>query len=177
MVLAEPHGPAGAALARNAIRLAGRDLGPAANLDSGQPRQHGAGTLSLPILAHRLVAAADPAPFETGPVSTPVAAALTYLDGALGGHPRLTEAARLAAVSPSRLTHLFSEEIGIPFRRYVLWLRLRRAAEAASSAATLTDAAMVAGFADLPHLSRVCRSMFGVNPSVVQNMQFIPTTG
>lgn len=37
---------------------------------------------------------------------------------------------RVAALSPSRLTHLFSEETGVPIRPYILWVRLQRAAAA-----------------------------------------------
>ncbi|MGW6859542.1 helix-turn-helix domain-containing protein [Streptomyces xanthophaeus] len=78
---------------------------------------------------------------------------------------RLAEAAEVAGLSESRLAHLFRDELGLPFRPYVLWLRLMRAAELASQGLSLTEAAHGAGFCDSAHFSRVCRRMFGIAPS------------
>lgn len=98
-------------------------------------------------------------------LSEPVMSALAYLEATLDHPPRLVQAARAAHISPSRLTHLFSEQVGIPFRRFVLWLRLRRAAEYVWRTRSLTEAAYAAGFSDLAHFSRVCRATFGVAPT------------
>lgn len=77
-------------------------------------------------------------------------------------------------LSESRLTHLFKEETGVSFRRYLLWLRLGDAMARALAGASLTDAAHAAGFADSAHLSRTCREMFGINPlSVARNSRFV----
>lgn len=93
--------------------------------------------------------------------------ALDYVDDNIVGMPRLAEAAAAAHVSPSRLTHAFSHETGIPFRRYVPWTRIRRAVQEVSDGANLTDAAMNAGFSDSAHLSRVFRDNFGLPPSLL----------
>lgn len=73
--------------------------------------------------------------------------------------------AELAGLSVGRLTHLFKEQIGIPIRPYLLWLKLRRAVEAMAETDTLTEAAHVAGFSDSAHMTRTFRRMFGVRPS------------
>lgn len=83
----------------------------------------------------------------------------------LGGTIRLQSLAAELHRSPSRLAHRFRAATGVPLRRYVLWSRLRAAAEAAMRGATLTDAAHAAGFADSAHLSRTFRAMFGIAPS------------
>jgi transcriptional regulator GlxA family with amidase domain len=70
--------------------------------------------------------------------------------------------------SPGRLMHAFSEEIGIPLRPYVAWLRLQRAAAAIVGGAALADAAFAAGFADAAHMSRTFRRMFGMPPSLLR---------
>lgn len=80
------------------------------------------------------------------------------LDGALG----VNEAAEGVGLSPSRASHLFVEETGLPFRTYVLWLRLVRAVDARVAGRSLTEAAQEAGFADSAHLSRTFRRMFGL---------------
>lgn len=80
---------------------------------------------------------------------------------------RRADVAAAARISPDRLSHLFDEQLGIPFQRYALWVRLKRAATAALSGASLTEAAHTAGFADGAHLSRTFRRMFGLPPSLV----------
>ena len=83
----------------------------------------------------------------------------------LDGPITLAALAKVVGRSPSRLAHRFSETLGLPLRRYVLWCRLRAAAEAAMRGASLTDAAHAAGFADSAHLSRTFRTTFGIAPS------------
>jgi AraC-like DNA-binding protein len=109
------------------------------------------------------IPAAEPA--ERHPA---VLAALHLLPELAGvGAVRGTEVAAAVGVSVSRLTHLFTEQVGIPLRRYVLWLRLRMAITEVLAGADLTDAAHSAGFADSAHLTRTCRHMFGLPPSVL----------
>ena len=80
----------------------------------------------------------------------------------------IEEAARSVQLSPSRASHLFVEETGLPFRTYVLWLRLVRAVDAHIAGRTLTQAAQEAGFADSAHLSRTFKRMFGVTAAALQ---------
>ena len=61
----------------------------------------------------------------------------------------------------------------MPFRRYVLWMRLRLAAQEVSAGANLTRAAISAGFADSAHLSRVFRQTFGLPPSALLGMTVV----
>jgi AraC-like DNA-binding protein len=62
---------------------------------------------------------------------------------------------------------LFVEQTGLPFRTYLLWLRLMRGLEAFASGASLTDAALDAGFADSAHFSRTFRRMFGTTAAAL----------
>jgi AraC family transcriptional regulator len=74
----------------------------------------------------------------------------------------LVDAAAHVGLSSGRARHLFVESTGLPFRTYILWLRLTRAVELFSTGASLTEAAHGAGFSDSPHLSRTFRRMFGI---------------
>ena len=76
--------------------------------------------------------------------------------------PAINEAAGHVGLSPSRASHLFVEQTGLPFRAYVLWLRLVRAVDAHAKGLSLTEAAHEASFADSAHLSRAFRRMFGL---------------
>lgn len=79
----------------------------------------------------------------------------------------LDAGAALAGLSPVRLTHRFTAEVGLPFRRFVLWSRLKRAVAAVRGGADLTRAAVEAGFADAAHFSRTFRETVGLAPSRV----------
>lgn len=87
------------------------------------------------------------------------------------GRVSLRQIAASTDLSPSRFGHLFTESVGIPFRRYVLWLRLQRAAGALLTGETIASATYDAGFADAAHLSRTFRRMFGTSPSEIADRQ------
>jgi AraC family transcriptional regulator len=92
---------------------------------------------------------------------------VAFIRRSLYGPITLAAVAKVVHRSPSRLAHRFTEATGVPLRRYVLWCRLRMAADAAMRGASLTEAAHLAGFADSAHLSRTFRAMFGVAPSLL----------
>ncbi|HHW78001.1 MAG TPA: helix-turn-helix transcriptional regulator [Xanthomonadaceae bacterium] len=79
----------------------------------------------------------------------------------------MTELAEYVNLSPTRLVHLFKEEVGVPIRRFRQWHRMRVVAALIAKGDTLTDAALGAGFADSSHFSRAFRNMFGITPSSV----------
>lgn len=103
--------------------------------------------------------------------SLPVRAALQYIEDCVEATPRLVDAARAAHVSASYLTHLFTREVGIPFRRYVLWVRLRHCTEHVIDGLNLTEAATAAGFSDSAHFSRAFKKHVGLNPSALRRME------
>jgi AraC-like DNA-binding protein len=79
--------------------------------------------------------------------------------------PSMSELAKRVNLSVSRLVHLFKASMGVSIRTYVHWLRMRDVLYAIASGESLTLAAHRAGFADLPHLTRKFRDMFGEPPS------------
>lgn len=78
----------------------------------------------------------------------------------------LDDAAASAFLSPSRFAHLFKQQVGLPFRRYMLWRKLTRAILAIGRGETLATAAQNADFADGAHLTRTFNQMIGLAPSV-----------
>jgi AraC-like DNA-binding protein len=92
---------------------------------------------------------------------------IEYLDSALDRRVTVPELAASVALSPSRVEHLFNEQVGIPICQYLLWRRLRRALNMFSAGKTLTEVAYDAGFADSSHLSRTFRRMVGISPSTI----------
>jgi AraC family transcriptional regulator len=70
-------------------------------------------------------------------------------------------------LSESRFSHLFTEHVRVPVRRYLLWLRLRDALHLLARTGSLTETAHSAGFADSAHLTRTFRTALGITPSAL----------
>jgi AraC family transcriptional regulator len=85
----------------------------------------------------------------------------------------LDKAADIACLSPTRFAHLFREQVGLPFSRYMLWRKLTRAMVAIASERTIAAAAHAADFADAAHLTRTFYQMVGMAPSALMRGDFI----
>jgi AraC family transcriptional regulator len=126
-----------------------------------------AGNDVLIAASQRLVAllcASEPAALSVDPR---ISRAIECLRSRLGGPITLGEAAAVAHLSPSRFRHLFVEQTGMSLRTYLLWARVEAAVGAAMGGLSWTDAAHDWGFTDSAHLSRTCRRMFGLAPSML----------
>ena len=91
-----------------------------------------------------------------------VLAMIDYARQNLDGRVSLPAAAGRAALSPSRARHLFVAQTGLPFKTYVLWLRIELAVALYAAGSSLTEAAHEAGFADSAHFSRTFKKTFGL---------------
>lgn len=164
LLLVESHGARGAAL--NAVALS-------AGLSELTKRlaAHSMPTQNMP--PDMLSSWADDIMHALGvetmrsPISSITRRAIDYIERNLEGVPRVADIARTLSLSPTRVTHVFSREVGIPFRRFVLWTRIKQAVSLHRDGADLTRAAVGAGFSDAAHFSRTFRAMFGLSPSLV----------
>ncbi|MGX7953533.1 helix-turn-helix domain-containing protein [Tsuneonella sp. HG249] len=91
-----------------------------------------------------------------------VLAMIDYAKRNLDDRISLLAAARDVGLSPSRARHLFVAQTGLPFKTYVLWLRIEMAVALYASGSSLTAAAHEGGFADSAHFSRTFRTTFGL---------------
>jgi AraC-like DNA-binding protein len=164
LLLVEPHGERGTALDRAAHATGGRDLA----------RELAALPFPSPDIAladvvpwcDRVLAALGVTP-QRPALSSVSRRAIAHIERCRDGVPRVADVATALALSTTRVTHLFSAEVGIPFRRFVLWTRIKRAVAAVQAGRDLTAAAIAAGFSDAAHFSRTFRAMFGLSPSLV----------
>ena len=128
-----------------------------------------AGAADAELVRHgEAILAALTAPEEASPADRRVEAMIAYAGANLDSPVSLADAAGAACLSPSRARHLFVAQTGLPFRAFVLWLRIQRAVELYAAGATLTEAAHEAGFADSAHLSRTFRRTFGLPAAALQ---------
>jgi AraC-like DNA-binding protein len=102
---------------------------------------------------------------DTPPLHPAMRRAVAYIRGLDVLRVSADDVARQVGVSKSHLLHLFSDQLGIPLRRYVLWLRHRRAIEGIVNGASATDAAHAAGFHDSAHLTRSFQTLAAITPS------------
>jgi AraC-like DNA-binding protein len=100
-----------------------------------------------------------------GVVDMRVDLAMGAVDAALPDPPALAAAAAASGLSVERFRHLFADDIGLTYGRYVLWGRLRLAAAELVAGRDATTAAHAAGFADAAHFARTLKSTFGVTAS------------
>lgn len=90
----------------------------------------------------------------------------------------VSELARAVGLSASRFQHLFSAQLGAPFRRYRAWNRLRSAWRGISKGETITAAALDAGFFDSAHFAHEFRKTFGAtaSPNLKRAVRISPAT-
>jgi AraC-like DNA-binding protein len=79
--------------------------------------------------------------------------------------PRVRLAALAVGLSTSRFQHVFKNEVGVSYRRYLAWLRMRAAIRDVVEGSTLAMAAHGAGYCDQPHFAREFRRIFGAPAS------------
>ncbi|HET6805408.1 MAG TPA: AraC family transcriptional regulator [Frateuria sp.] len=117
--------------------------------------------------AQRVVEYLAATPVGKEAVDRRVAVVLDRVRERPGAELTLAQAAAMAHLSPSRFRHLFVAQTGISFRAYLLWARVGFAVARGVTGGSWTEAAQAAGFADSAHLSRTCRRMFGVAPTML----------
>jgi AraC family transcriptional regulator len=90
---------------------------------------------------------------------------LADIDAAEDLNISLSQIVDSSGLSASRFRHLFSAQIGMPFKSYLLWIKLQRAFQSLATDSSLTRAAHIAGFSDSSHLSRTFKRTFGLTPA------------
>lgn len=109
------------------------------------------------------------------PLDRRVQAALARIAQHLPGPVPAADIAEAAHLSTSQLHRRFQSELAVTLRGWVLWQRLRRALMHHLRGHNLTASAHAAGFADLAHLSRSLRRMFGIGATQLQGLQLRAT--
>jgi AraC-like DNA-binding protein len=173
VILAEPFGRMGEALTTLGREREGHDLWPQLNEIADQEIRNVADLETWSITVIEALTGMKYSEAWTN-LRPAILHLRRYVEEHLDGVPRLSEIADVLGFSERQLRRIIDEELGMPFRRYILWRRLRIAALQVHGGADLTTAAMEAGFSDSAHLSRVFRQTFGMAPSdVLPHLQVI----
>lgn len=86
---------------------------------------------------------------------------------------RLRDLAEALGVSYHRMSHLFTDAIGLSFRSYQNFDRMARAGRQFASGRSFTGIAHAAGFSDSAHLSHTWQRRYGLSPSEVRSDKYI----
>ncbi len=116
-------------------------------------------------ICQQMVAAIDTG--DSLPIDSRVAQSIEWIRSSREKGVTVAEIAAGVELSESRFSHLFTENVRIPVRRYLLWLRLRDAMHLLAQGKSLTETAHEAGFSDSAHLTRTFRSQLGIAPSAL----------
>ena len=92
---------------------------------------------------------------------------LARMDEDPDAFPSVDALSSALGLSRSRTQALFTAAVGMPFRRYRLWRRMAAVMARLQAGATLTQAALDAGFASPSHLATAFRTQFGLAPSAL----------
>lgn len=122
---------------------------------------------ALVAISHRVVDALCGQAQPALSVDPRITQAIEFIRARLAEPITLAQAAAAAHLSPSRFRHLFVAQTGMSLRAYLLWARVEAAVGAAMGGQSWTEAAQDWGFADSAHLSRTCRRMFGIAPTML----------
>lgn len=104
---------------------------------------------------------------DTSTIDPRVAQSIEWIRAGRDGGFLVKDIAAEVDLSESRFSHLFTEHVRVPVRRYLLWLRLRDALHMLADGGSLTETAHSAGFADSAHLTRTFKTSLGIAPSAL----------
>lgn len=96
-------------------------------------------------------------------------AARTMLETQYAETHSLAALGHTIAMSPFHFARVFRELTGTPPHRYLLRVRLERAAQRLRDGASVTEACYACGFNNLSHFTRLFRRSYGVSPSRFRN--------
>lgn len=122
---------------------------------------------SADICYKMIEAIAENEPDSNPSIDSRVAQSIEWIRSGREEGISIKEIAAEVELSESRFSHLFTVNVRVPVRRYLLWLRLRDAIHLLAGGGSLTETAHAAGFADSAHLTRTFRGMLGITPSAL----------
>lgn len=98
------------------------------------------------------------------PVHPQLRRAIEVVSSRVPSHVDVAAVANAVALSPDYLGRLCKQQTGVSLSATIRWARLVAAIGHVIEGRSVTDAAHLAGFADGPHATRVCREMTGSAP-------------
>jgi len=90
-----------------------------------------------------------------------------------GSQSSLKELAASVGLSANRMTHLFTETVGISLRSYTLWQKMHRVPSLLAAGKSFTETAHDCGFTDSAHMAAAFQNLYGAPPSYFFNSNHV----
>lgn len=98
----------------------------------------------------------------------PIRRALVFMNQSFAEAISLPDIAKQAGLSPTHLSRIFSEEVGVSLRHYLRQLRMERASQLLRSGeCNVTEAAMAVGYTSIGQFSRTFSELYGQPPGAL----------
>jgi AraC family transcriptional regulator, arabinose operon regulatory protein len=124
-------------------------------------------------LSERLLAHFFPGISAAPEIDPRVQRAAAWLRTHVPPRPDMRRLGAICQLSASRLTHLFTQELGVSIRTYLLWVKMCKAIELLALNQSITEVSAAIGFADSAHLNRVLRTYYSTVPSFIANRALV----
>lgn len=86
----------------------------------------------------------------------------------------MEELERQTKLSQSRISHLFSAEVGISIQQFLAWSRLKHTIfQSLRTGGTLLECALENGFFDQAHFGKSFKKMMGISPAKIYNSRIV----
>jgi AraC-like DNA-binding protein len=104
-------------------------------------------------------------PFRESTIDSRIAKALQIILSSSIQSNSVKSVAAVLNLSPSRMRDLFKEQVGMPFHKYEIMLRLERARTLLCTAkCSVEEAARIANFMDVSNFTKAFKRSYGVTP-------------
>lgn len=103
-----------------------------------------------------------------------ILSAVSYVRNNLSDRITTGQIAKKVCLSESRFSHLFKTQMGMTFAAFLIYQRIMHVYACVLKGASITSAALEAGFASSSHFADVNRRVFGISASnILQNIRFV----
>lgn len=122
---------------------------------------------SLRKRLHQVLESIGAKPLVPRPIDARIATVMRLIDEHPLDATSLEWLAQEVHLSPSRLRHLFKEELGSNLTHYLRWAAIWKGVWLWSHGRPLSEIATLSGFHDSAHFNRAINEVFGLNPSTL----------
>lgn len=96
--------------------------------------------------------------------------AIAFIAQSRDRQPTVKDVAAQVHLSESRIRHLFKEQVGQPIQNFMLWMKIVDSLNLIVKGSKVEDTAYATGFWDASHMNRSYKTLLGVTPGAIQQL-------
>jgi len=107
-----------------------------------------------------------------GKISQRMSRLVSYIDANYQYPIRLAEVAETEGITPTHLSHFFTENFGMSFQQYLNNIRFEHSLRLMDNVTmSIADIAVSSGFSDTKYMTRICVERFGIKPRELRELR------